>query len=49
MMGLASRLRAVEDGGEREAKHLFAFSIIYLVLLFAALLLSAGIGRSQYV
>jgi heme O synthase-like polyprenyltransferase len=41
------RLRAVEDGGEREAKHLFAFSIIYLFSLFAALLLSAGMSPDQ--
>jgi heme O synthase-like polyprenyltransferase len=46
MIVLVSRLRAAEDGGEREAKHLFAFSIIYLFVLFAALLLSAGMGRS---
>jgi protoheme IX farnesyltransferase len=45
MISLALRLRAAEDGGEREAKHLFAYSIIYLFLLFATLLLSAGIGR----
>ena len=44
-IGLALRLRAVEDGGEREAKDLLAHSIIYLFLLFATLLLSAGIGR----
>jgi heme o synthase len=47
MISLALRLRAVEDGGEREAKHLFAYSIIYLFLLFAALLLSAGIRGGQ--
>jgi heme o synthase len=46
MIVLVSRLRAAEDGGEREAKRLFAFSIMYLFFLFAALLLSAGIGRS---
>jgi protoheme IX farnesyltransferase len=40
MIGLTLRLGAVE-GGEGEAKHLFAFSIVYLFLLFAALLLSA--------
>jgi protoheme IX farnesyltransferase len=47
MIGLTLRLGAVE-GGEGEAKHLFAFSIVYLFLLFAALLLSAGIDRGHY-
>jgi hypothetical protein len=44
-IGLALRLRAVEDGGEREAQHLLAYSITLLFLLFATHLLSAGIGR----
>ena len=48
MIGLAWRLRAVGDGRERRARHLFAFSILYLFLLFAALLLSAGMGPGQY-
>jgi len=48
MVGLALRLRTVGDGGERGAKHLFAFSILYLFLLFAALLLSAGLSPPQY-
>ena len=48
MIGLAWRLRAVGDGGEREAKQLFAFSIIYLFLLFAALLLDAGTSPGRY-
>jgi protoheme IX farnesyltransferase len=48
MIGLALRLRPAEDGRERRAKHLFAFSILYLFLLFAALLLSAGMGPGQY-
>jgi heme O synthase-like polyprenyltransferase len=39
------RLRAV---GERGAKHMFAFSILYLFLLFAALLLPAGMSPGQY-
>jgi heme o synthase len=47
MVGLALRLRTVGDGGERGAKHLFAFSILYLFLLFAALLLSAGLSPPQ--
>jgi heme O synthase-like polyprenyltransferase len=45
VISLALRLRAVEYGGEGKAKHLFAYSIIYLFLLFVTLLLSAGIGR----
>jgi protoheme IX farnesyltransferase len=48
MIGLALRLRAAGEGGERGAKHLFAFSILYLFLLFAALLLSAGLSPSRY-
>jgi protoheme IX farnesyltransferase len=48
MIGLALRLRTVGDRGERGAKHLFAFSILYLFLLFAALLLSAGMSPGQH-
>jgi heme o synthase len=48
MIGLAWRLRTAGDGGEREAKRLFAFSILYLFLLFAALLLDAGMSPGQY-
>jgi protoheme IX farnesyltransferase len=48
MIGLALRLRAAGGCGERGAKHLFAFSILYLFLLFAALLLSAGMSPGQY-
>jgi protoheme IX farnesyltransferase len=48
MIGLALRLRTGGDGAEREAKRLFAFSILYLFLLFAALLLDAGTGPGQY-
>jgi heme O synthase-like polyprenyltransferase len=48
MIGLALRLRVVGDGGEREAKHLFAFSILYLFLLFAAFLFSSSMNLGQY-
>ena len=48
MIGLAWRLRTVGQGGEREAKRLFAFSILYLFLLFAALLLDAGMSPGRY-
>ena len=50
MLALALRLRAVGDGpsGEQAAKHLFAFSILYLFLVFAALLVEQGIGLPSY-
>src|SRR5262249_30177286 len=39
MVTLAWRVRAAAGGGgEQAAKHLFAFSILYLIVLFAALL-----------
>jgi heme o synthase len=47
MIGLVLRLRSVGDGGEHRAKHLFCFSILYLFLLFAALLLSVGMSSPQ--
>jgi protoheme IX farnesyltransferase len=44
MVALAWRVRTRRSaGGERAAKHLFAFSILYLILLFAALLVE-GLG-----
>jgi protoheme IX farnesyltransferase len=48
MIVLALRLGAVGDGRDRAAKHLFAFSIFYLFLLFASLLLSAGMSPDRY-
>ena len=42
MLGLAIRLRL--DRSDRAAKHLFAFSILYLFLLFAFLLIDRAIG-----
>jgi protoheme IX farnesyltransferase len=49
MVALAWRVLGEPEGsGDRAAKHLFAFSILYLVLLFAALLaegLAATLGR----
>jgi heme O synthase-like polyprenyltransferase len=45
MIGLALRQGAVANRGEREPEHLFAYSIFYLFLLFATILLSANIGR----
>jgi protoheme IX farnesyltransferase len=44
MIGLALRLRTVGDGEKRAARRLFAFSILYLFLLFAALLLGSQSG-----
>jgi len=42
MMALAWRVRSARGAaGEQAAKHLFAFSILYLVLLFAALLVES--------
>jgi heme o synthase len=50
MIALALRLRAVGDGpsGEQAAKHLFAFSVLYLFLLFAVLLVEQGIGLPSH-
>ena len=45
MISRALRQGAVESRGEREPEHLFAYSLIYLFLLFATILLSANIGR----
>jgi protoheme IX farnesyltransferase len=43
MIALAWRVRR-EREGERAARHLFAFSILYLFVLFAALLIEGGLG-----
>jgi heme o synthase len=44
MVALARRVRMQRGAaGDRAAKHLFAFSILYLILLFAALL-AEGLG-----
>ena len=50
MIALALRLHAVGDGasGEQAAKHLFAFSVLYLFLLFAVLLVEQGIGLPSH-
>ena len=50
MIALALRLRAAGDGpfGEQAAKHLFAFSVLYLFLLFAVLLVEQGIGLPSH-
>jgi protoheme IX farnesyltransferase len=46
MVALAWRVRTRRSAaGERAAKHLFAFSILYLILLFAALLME-GLGAT---
>src|SRR5215510_1603914 len=46
MAGLAWRLRNERDGAraERAAQQLFAFSILYLFVLFAVLLVEGGLG-----
>ena len=46
MIALAWRLRNERDGAraERAAQHLFAFSILYLFVLFAVLLVEGGLG-----
>jgi protoheme IX farnesyltransferase len=45
MLVLALRVRAEQGSSDhRASKHLFAFSILYLFLLFAALLVERGIG-----
>jgi protoheme IX farnesyltransferase len=41
---LALAIRMLTDKSDRAAKHLFAFSILYLFLLFAFLLVDRGIG-----
>jgi heme o synthase len=50
MIALALRLRAAADGAscEQAAKHLFAFSVLYLFLLFAVLLVEQGIGLPSH-
>ena len=44
MIALALRLRSERDGkrADRAALRLFAFSILYLFIVFAALLIEAG-------
>jgi protoheme IX farnesyltransferase len=45
MMALAARVRVDRSGPlEQASKHLFAFSILYLFLLFAFLLIDRGVG-----
>ena len=46
MVAFAWRLRAVGEGvrAERAARRLFAFSILYLFVLFAVLLIEDGLG-----
>src|SRR5581483_8424418 len=46
MVALAWRVRTAGDGaqGDAAAKQLFAFSILYLFVLFAVLLVGGGIG-----
>jgi heme o synthase len=46
MVALAERVRRGRDGelGERAAQQLFAFSIVYLFVLFAVLLVEGGLG-----
>lgn len=46
MLALAFRVKARTDGvpAEQAAKHLFAFSILYLLLLFAVLLVEDNLG-----
>ena len=50
MIAFALRLHAIGDGasGEQAAKHLFAFSVLYLFLLFAVLLVEQGIGLPSH-
>jgi protoheme IX farnesyltransferase len=50
MIALALRLRAAGDGtsSEQAARHLFAFSVLYLFLLFAVLLVEQGIGLPSH-
>jgi heme o synthase len=44
MVALAWRLRVAHAGTEKAAKQLFAFSILYLFILFAVLLVESGLG-----
>jgi heme o synthase len=46
MVALAWRLCSEREGerGERAARRLFAFSIVYLFILFAVLLVEDGLG-----
>jgi protoheme IX farnesyltransferase len=47
MLALAMEVyRRRGDAGMRAAQHLFGFSILYLFLLFAALLAEHGLGLS---
>ena len=41
---LALAIRLITDKSDRAAKHLFAFSILYLFLLFAFLLIDRALG-----
>lgn len=48
LIGFALKLHGTHDGKDRQAaKQLFAFSILYLFLLFAMLLVEHGIGLSS--
>jgi heme o synthase len=46
MVMLALRVRAEEGEANRASRHLFGFSILYLFLLFAVLLIEQGLGGS---
>ncbi|MBI4274067.1 MAG: protoheme IX farnesyltransferase [Rhizobiales bacterium] len=48
MIGFAVRVRLARDNAalEQAARHLFAYSILYLFLLFATLLVTHGLGSS---
>jgi heme O synthase-like polyprenyltransferase len=49
MIALALRVRAEEDRGHAASKQLFGFSILYLFLLFAMLLVDhASAGLLSY-
>jgi protoheme IX farnesyltransferase len=50
MLALAFRLRRAPSGPalEQAAKHLFAFSVLYLFVLFATLLVGRGFGVSAF-
>ena len=48
-IGLALRLRRTSDADRRAALRLFAFSIVYLFVVFAALLADHGAIRSSWV
>jgi heme O synthase-like polyprenyltransferase len=51
-LGFQQSITPVMDGdgasGEQAAKHLFAFSVLYLFLLFAVLLVEQGIGLPSH-